>query len=601
MPERSPYPSIEDYAFISGLSSAALVSRSGSIDWCCMPRFDTGSCFGRLMDWQQGGYTSIMPKDEQYESSRRYLEGTLILETTFWSSGGEARLLDCFTLTEGHEGDRHRLLRIVEGVRGQMDLVLNIVPRFDYGEVKPWIRQHGVRFYSATGGNDGLVISGDPEIRPSDRHELEASIFVRAGERARVSLEYVPPERIDTDLPAMASNEELDNEFEQTVEWWRKWSARCSLKGTYGPGAVLSASVLQGLTYAPSGAMAAAATTSLPESLDGSRNWDYRYSWIRDSTFAVRSLAELGYEEEADRFRLFIGRSGAGSAEGLQIMYGVGGERRLNQVDLDHLEGYRGLGPVRAGNAAYKQLQLGVYGEVLDLAWRWHRRGQSPNDEYWIFLRDLVDMACERWQEADRGIWEMPDKPRHFVHSKAMCWAALNRGISLSEECYRRAPVERWRKAKRRIREAIESEGYDSKRGVFVQAFDNKVMDSALLLLPVVEFITYDDERMVRTVDAIRQELGRDGLLLRYDPTEDDLGGQEGVFLACSFWLCECLVHQDRINEAREVYNRALSTANDLGLFSEEYDTDTHQMLGNFPQGLTHLSHIAAAVTLENA
>ena len=323
-------------------------------------------------------------------------------------------------------------------------------------------------------------------------------------------------------------------------------------------------------------------------------NWDYRYSWIRDSYFSVRSLAEVGFESEADRFRRFIERSAAGCAESLQLMYGVGCERRLTEEELDYLEGYRGAKPVRVGNAAAGQLQLDMYGELLELSWRWYRRGNSPDDDYWRFLLELVDAAAEHWSEPDKGIWEMRGPPRHFVHSKVICWATLDKGLRLAEECMRKAPERRWKKVCGEIREAIESQGYDEERGVFTQCFGCKDLDAALLLLPRVDFLDYGDKRMIRTADVIREELDDHSLLKRYR-NEDT---QEGAFLACSFWLVECLAHQGRAEEAGAVFDRALTTANDLDLFSEEYDTEKGEMLGNFPQGLTHLSHISAAVSL---
>ena len=603
MPEHSSYPPIGDYALISDCFSTALVSKSGSIDWCCMPRIDSDSCFGRLLDWERGGFCSISPEEDS-ETFRSYMDDALVLETRFKTGGGEARLLDCFTMREGGRGDpRRQLLRVVEGVRGWVDLRLLVVPRLDYGELKPWIRYEEEQRYSVIGGDGALMISGDPELVTSGDHDLEASFTVRAGERVRLSIVSVRPEVLDRDPPEVPDSDELDCRLEETLEWWRRWSSRVRFDSPDSPGVMRSAMALKALTYAPTGAIAAAATTSLPESPGGSRNWDYRYSWIRDSAFSMRSLAAIGFTAEAEGFQRFIERSAAGSARQMQIMYGVGGERRLPEVTLDHLEGYRGAKPVRVGNAASNQFQLDAYGEVVNLAWRRHRRGHSPNDDYWRFLLELVDTAAERWKEPDRGLWEMRGDPQHFVHSKAMCWVALDKGLRLSEECMRRAPVKRWEKTRDEIRATLESEGYDEERGVFVQAFGTKELDAALLLLPSVSFIDYDDERMVRTADAICEELydGDSGLLLRYRTgkgVEDGLEGEEGVFLACSFWLAECLARQGRVEEARKVFDRASSTGNDLGLFSEEYDTKTGEMLGNFPQGLTHLSHIAAAVAL---
>lgn len=603
MAKRSPYPPIEDYAFISDCHSGALISRNGSIDWCCMPRIDSSSSFGRLLDWDKGGFCSIFPEDDGDAVYRRYVDNTMVLETTLQSNSGEARLLDCFTMQPDlRKEPYHQLLRVVEGVQGNVDLRLLVVPRFDYGEVQPWIRHEHMRVYSAIGGDDGLLISGDPNISPMDNHSLGASFTVRPGERVRISIMYVRPERLDYAPPPIPDADELDRRLQETQEWWSKWFSQANFSGPSRPGVLRSAGVLKGLSYAPTGAIAAALTTSLPESPGGERNWDYRYSWIRDSSFSVRSLGEIGFTEEAEAFRRFIERSAAGSAEELQIMYGVGGERRLTEITLDHLEGYREARPVRVGNAASRQLQMDVYGELVELSWRWHQRGHSSDDAYWRFLLDLVNVAQERWRKPDRGLWEMRGDPQHFVHSKVMCWAALDRGVKLAKESLRQAPVKEWEKSRDQVRAAVETEGYNKERGVFVQAFGSKELDAALLLLPSVGFVEYTDERMVRTVDAIREELDQNGLLLRYRANKgikDGLEGEEGTFLACSFWLVECLAHQGRVDEAVEIFDRASATRNDLGLFSEEYDTGSSQMLGNFPQGLTHLSHIAAAVALE--
>ena len=593
MPENSPYPPISDYAFIADSNSVALVSREGSIDWCCIRRLDFGSCFGRLLDWEKGGYCSITPKGETGISSREYVENTLVLRTIFRAGGGEAHLLDCFAMPRSREEFPYRqLLRVVEGVRGHVELDLKIAPRFDYGELEPWIRQEGVKLYSAIGGDDGLLISTDADVAMDGEYGLEASISVRPGERVRLSIVSVPPEQLDKDPMGMPGTEELDRRLEETVEWWRDWSSQNNFQGPHRPGVLRSAIVLKGLMNDLTGAVAAAATTSLPEIPGGSANWDYRYSWIRDSFFSVRSLAEVGYQDEADRFRRFIERSAAGSVDKLQIMYGVGGERRLTEQVLNGLEGYGEASPVRIGNAAVGQRQLDIYGELLELAWHWHRRGNSPDDDYWRFLLEIVDRASELWEEPDHGLWEERGEPQHFVLSKAMCWSALNRGLSLAEECMRKAPERRWKKAREEAREAIESNGYDEDLGSFTRTFGGKELDASLLLLPKIGFVDYRDERMVGTTNAIREDLDDDGLLKRYRSEE------EGPFLACSFWLVECLACQGRIDEAQEAFDRTLSTSNDLGLFSEMYDTKNGALLGNFPQGLTHLSHIAAARAL---
>lgn len=595
MSDDSVYPAIGDYALLADGHSAALVSRVGSVDWCCIRRVDAGSCFGRLLDREKGGFCAISPAGEDWTSSRRYVEDTLVLETTFSSGAGEARLIDCFVVLAGEDTKpRRRLLRVVEGVRGYMELNLRVSPRFDYGSVNPWLRQEGVRLYSAIGGDDALVVSCDAEIAPAGDHDLEATVEVRAGDRVRLSVTSLPPEDLDADPPRQLDPAELDRQLDATLRWWRDWSSQMRFDGRYAPGVLRSALTIKALMNRKTGAVAAAATTSLPEQPGGSLNWDYRYSWVRDSFFSVRSLAEIGYEAAADRFRRFIQRSAAGSAEQMQVMYGMGGERRLTETQLE-LAGWRGARPVRVGNAAAGQLQLDAYGELLEMSWRWHRRGNAPDDDYWRFLLDLVDTAAERWSEPDCGIWELRGDPQHFVHSKVMCWVALDRGLKLAEECLRWAPVKRWKKARDEVREAVESSGYDGDRGVFTRAFGDGELDSALLLIPRVDFIAYDDERMVRTTDAIRKDLDDDGLLKRF---RRDEGDEEGAFLACSFWLTECLAHQGRTGDARKVFERALATGNDLGLFSEEYDTATGEMLGNFPQSLTHLSHISAAVAL---
>ncbi|MGH7903294.1 MAG: glycoside hydrolase family 15 protein [Candidatus Dormibacteraceae bacterium] len=597
---KSPYPPISDYALISDCHSMALVGAHASIDWCCMPRLDAGSSFGRLLDWKRGGYCSLLPAGTDHRTSRAYVDGTLVLKTTFRSEGGEAELYDCFTMHEGGREYPHaQLLRIVRGVRGRTEMRLEVVPRFDYGEVRPWIRHHAAGLFSAIGGNDALVIWSDADLQPSDQHDLRAAFSVQPEECVRVSIQYVSPERLEFEAPQVASPRQIDSRLQETIAWWRKWSSQVSLTGPFHNGVVRSAIVLKGLTNAPTGAIAAATTTSLPESPGGTRNWDYRYSWIRDSSFSARSLAEIGCYAEADGFRRFIERSSAGSAHDLQIVYGVGGERRLTEVELE-LEGYRGARPVRIGNGAATQLQLDAYGELLDLSWRWHQRGHSPDDDYWRFLVDLVDAAATRWSEPDRGIWEIRGDPQHFVHSKALCWVALDRGISLAEACLRKAPSARWKKVRRMIKEAIDTEGYDAKLGAFVQAFGSKCLDSSVLLLPVFGFCEYRDERMVKTSERVSRHLSRDGLIRRYDTSQgvDGVGGDEGSFLACTFWLVEVLARQGQAQLAREYYDRAVSTANDLGLFAEEFDMGTGEMLGNFPQGLSHLSHIEAAVAL---
>jgi GH15 family glucan-1,4-alpha-glucosidase len=596
------YPPIADYALIGDCHSAALVSRAGSIDWCCMPRFDSGSVFGRLLDWDNAGYCSIEPQGEIESISREYLDDTLVLVTRYHVGGGVLVVTDCMEMRMGAGAvDPHRhVLRLLEVERGSVDVRLRVCPRFDYGDLRPWIRHEGRQVYSAMGGDEALVISGDFDLREGDDHDVCSEATIRPGERWRLSLMFSRPEQLDHEPPEQMDPHEFDRKLDGTVRWWREWAKGIRIEGADAAGALRSAAVLMALSHAPTGAIVAAPTTSLPEAPGGKRNWDYRFSWIRDATLTVRAMADLGFEGEADRFRRFMLRTAAGSVEDLQVFYGVGGERRLSQQELE-LEGYRGAKPVRAGNGASRQLQLDAYGELVTLTWRWHMRGNSPGDDDWRFTHDLVEIAIERWREPDAGIWEWQGEPQHFVHSKVLCWAAVDRGLKLAEDCMRKAPEQRWRKARDEMREAVESKGYDKKRGVFVQAFGSDELDAALLLLPTTGFLEWDDERMVRTADAVREGLDDDGLLRRYK-APDGLGGREGAFLACSFWLAECLANQHRLDEAREVFDRAVSCSNGVGLFSEEWDTRSGEMLGNFPQGLTHLSHIAATVALaENA
>ena len=602
MPRSSSYLPIGDYGLIGDCHSSALVSLNGSIDWCCLPRFDSGSTFGRLLDHRVGGHCTLAPvASERFESSRYYLENTLVLATTFTGSGGEAQLIDCFLVGgRSRQSWQREILRVFEVKRGTVDLDVRVAPRFDYGEVRPWVRRHSHHMHSAIGGNDALLVWSEQELEEDPEHELVARLHLTSGERFRLLLAYSPPELVSSNPPE-PEPEDLDRQLDATIRWWRRWSKTLRFERSDQRGARRSGFALKAMTHHPTGAIAAAPTTSLPEVIGGSRNFDYRFAWVRDSSFTSRVFASLGCEAEADAFRAFIMRSAAGHADDLQIVYGVGGERRLGVNELGDLEGYRRSSPVRVGNQASGQRQLDAYGELVNLTWRWHQRGHSPDDDDWRFLVSLIDHAAEQWRAPDCGIWEWPGKPDHFVHSKVLCWSTLDRGIRLAEECMRRAPIRTWKRERDKLRKEIDRRGYDRRRGVYVQAFGRKMMDAALLLLPTVEFVDWRDERMIRTTQVIREELhAGEGLLYRYR-RNDGLPGKEGAFLCCSFWLAECLVHQGELQDAQAVFDAALSAGNDLGLFSEQVDPDSGEMLGNFPQALTHLAHVSAALALEQA
>ncbi|MFT3741368.1 MAG: glycoside hydrolase family 15 protein [Gammaproteobacteria bacterium] len=593
-------PIIDDYGYIGDCHSSALVSKYGSIDWCCMPRIDASPCFARLLDWDGGGFCQIFPK-YRCHITRNYVPGTMILETHFCSlkSNAKVKLLDFFPMRSG--GKHHpyqQIIRIVEGVRGKMRLKAIVAPSFDYGAIKPWISVYKRTAYIAIGGSEGLLISGNIPLSLQELNHLEASFSIEADQRLYLSIVYQKPEQLEEALMEVPSIEELDWRLTQTENWWHAWMAQGKVAGPYANLLERSALVLKALSNAPTGAIAAAPTTSLPEALKGNRNWDYRFSWIRDAYFSVRALSALGFIKEADGFRRFIERSSHSSAGGLQTLFGVGGETRLHEFIIHELRGFRNNGPVRIGNAAVNQLQLDMYGELVDLAYNRHQSGASPSEDDWSFLVQIINNVLTAWQKPDCGIWEMRHESRHFVHSKVMCWLALDRGIKLAEALNKTVPLTEWEETREAIRSAVEKKGFDMERGVFIQAFDYPIMDASLLLLPLLGFVHFKDERMMRTVDAIYEDLNENGLIRRYPVGTDGLEGQEGVFIACSFWLTICYALQNRMEMAHKVFQQAIATANELDLFSEEYDPQRKMMLGNFPQGLTHLSLIAAGVVL---
>jgi GH15 family glucan-1,4-alpha-glucosidase len=597
----SARPRIEDYALVADGHTGALIHRGGSVDWYCPKRLDAGSVFGRLLDLDRGGHLALAPPQPSAEPERDYLEGTLVLCTTWTARGGRARVLDLMTVDrEDPAVSRRQLVRVVEGLDGEVEFEAEVVPRFDYGEATPWLYDAPDGTHYALAGNDALIVACADRLARDGPYALHGRFTVSAGERVRLEVRDIAPESLDgDDRPRPCPPEELDRRVDNTIAWWRDWSGQARLPETDRAGVLRSALVLKALTNPRTGAMAAALTTSLPESDEG-RTWDYRYCWVRDSVFGVHALEGLGFDDAADDFRRFVQRSSAGHADQVRIVYGVGGERRMPEIELECLRGWRGIGPVRVGNAAGPQRQHDVLGQLLDLTWYWHVRGRAPDDDLWAFVCELVERAARDWREPDRGLWEWRDGPRHFTHSKVMCWVALDRGVRLATELDRDAPVERWSAARDELRAAIEDRAYDPQQGVFTQTFGDLELDAALLRLSAVGYLDPADERMVRTADAIAARLGEDGLVRRYR-VDDDQPGREGAFLPCAFWLVECLAAQGRVDEARERFERALQTRNDVGLFSEEHDVEAGEARGNVPQALTHLSHVLAALALERS
>lgn len=596
-------PPIEDLAFLGDRHGAALVDAEGSIAWLCLPRLDAGTFCAKLLDAETGGHVTIAPVGEAGRPQRRYVDGSLVLESVWAVDGGRVRVLDALAIdADDPTRPPGTLLRVCEGLEGEVQLEVVVAGCFDYGAARPWIRplrDASPDAFALTAGDDGFAAWSDGGLEREGDHGLHGRVRVRAGERWRLALRYARPPALDRGEVRVPDAEAIDAALDETLDFWRAWSAKLTPPDGIDPDGVrLSARILHGLMNGDSGAIAAAATTSLPESPEG-RTWDYRASWVRDSVFAVRSLAKVGCPAEADGFHRFVLRTAAGNAGDVRILYGMDGERRRPELEVDTLRGWRGVGPVRIGNGAAGQDQHDVLGALLNLSFRQHERGFELDEDDWRFLRALVDRTAEIWREPDRGIWEWRGEPRHFVHSKALCWSALDRGLRLADAAGFDAPADRWRAERDALREAIDRDGVDE-RGVFVQACGSPDLDAASLLLPMAGYCAWDDPRMVATTDAVMEELDDEGLLRRY-AVDDGMPGREGAFLACTFWLVECLAGQGRLAEARRAFDRALRTRTALGLFAEEADAATDRPWGNFPQALTHLAHIGAAQALAEA
>jgi alpha,alpha-trehalase len=590
------YPPIGDYGLLSDCHSGALVSKDGSIDWCTFHRFEARPVFARILDWGKGGFFRIAPATDDYEVTRRYLPGTNVLETRFETPDGVITLTDCFVLKTDEGHPEHRLLRRVRCDEGKVRVKAKFEPRFDYGLTEPRIAQVEDDIVVAYGGPDALVLQTDLGIGTAEISACDAADTLSGGDEAWLVLSWCLPHELE---PVRLSREQVAAELEATERSWREWADACTYQGPYREQVIRSALVLKALTNAPTGAIVAAATTSLPEEVGGVRNWDYRYSWLRDSSLTLNALFALGYRDEGHAYMDWLRRTTAGRAKALQIMYGVGGERFLPEVELDHLEGYRGSKPVRIGNGAASQFQLDVFGELIDTVWAYRTYGGKVDEIFWEFLTRAGGAVLDLWREPDQGIWEIRGQPRHFVYSKVMAWVALDRLVKLAEQDGREGDVEGWRAARDEIRELVEREGVDG--SVFTQSFgDGGKLDASNLMIPIVGFVPHDDPRARATVERIADELSADGFVYRYlTDGVDGLSGDEATFAICSFWLVECLARAGELERARELYERLLSFCNDLGLLAEEIDPHSGEMLGNFPQAFSHLGIILAAIALD--
>jgi GH15 family glucan-1,4-alpha-glucosidase len=582
-----PLP-LESYALIGDLQTAALVGSDGSIDWLCFPRFDSGACFAALLGDERHGRWHMAPVGEVRAVRRRYRPGTLVLETEFETDDGVVRVVDCMPARD-RAAD---VVRLVEGVRGRVVMRMELVMRFDYGSVVPWVRRDDRRLH-AVAGPDSLWLQSDVEVRGEDLRTV-GEFSLSAGEEAGFVLSWAlsygePAPRRDA---ATATRE--------TTRWWEEWSARCTYDGPYRDAVTGSLITLKALTYAPSGGIVAAPTTSLPEQLGGPRNWDYRYCWVRDATFTLMALMEGGFLDEARAWRDWLLRAVAAQPTAMGILYGPGGERRLPEETLDWLPGYEGAAPVRVGNAAAEQFQLDVYGELFDALHQGRAAGLEGEAPAWDMQCLLLEFLEGAWRQPDDGIWEVRGGRRHFVHSKVMAWVAFDRAVRTVERFGGDGPVDRWRAHRAALRDEILRRGFDADRNTFVQAYGSKALDGALLMLPLVGFLPPDDPRVAGTVDAIQRELVEDGFVLRYrtEHTDDGLPGSEGAFLPCTFWLVQCLALVGRRAEATTLFERLLGLRNDVGLLSEEYDTHARRLVGNFPQAFSHVGLVNSAASL---
>ncbi|MGR0185060.1 glycoside hydrolase family 15 protein [Azospirillum aestuarii] len=583
---------IEDYALLGDCETAALLSAEGSIDWLCWPRFDSDACFAALLGTPENGRWLLRPSDRDARTTRRYRGDSLILETEFETAEGAVTMID-FMPPRGEASD---IVRILRGRRGRVAMRMDLTLRFGYGHVVPWVTRIGPHTLRAIAGPDMVVLHTSAPIHGEDLSTV-ADFTVAEGESIAFVMIHSP-----SHLP-LPQPVDAEQALAETERFWAEWSGRCTYGGPWRDAVLRSLVTLKALTYRPTGGIVAAPTTSLPEQLGGVRNWDYRYCWLRDATLTLLALMNAGYLQEARDWRDWGLRAIAGSPEQIQIMYGIAGERRLLEWEVPWLPGYEGASPVRVGNAAAPQLQLDVYGEMMDAAHQARMRGIEIRPEGWRVQCALLDHMESVWDQPDEGIWEVRGGTRHFTHSKVMAWVAVDRMVKSAERFGLDAPLDRWKALRRAIFEDVCANGYSTARNSFVQYYGAGHVDAALLMLPMVGFLPVDDPRIQGTVVAIEQELMQDGLVMRYrtERTDDGLPDGEGVFLACSFWLADVYVLQGRQAEAEALFNRLLALRNDLGLLSEEYDTTAKRLVGNFPQAFSHIALINTAFNLTRA
>ena len=583
---------LEDYGLISDQQAAALVGRNGAVDWLCLPRFDSASCLTALLGDERHGRWLVCPAGEVVRSSRRYRPGTLVLETDFETEEGAVRVID-FMPRRGQGPPR--LMRIVEGLRGRVPMRMELSLRPDYGSIRPWVElaSDGV---VATAGPDAFRLSTPLPLQVEDG-TVAVDFVALDGARERFTLTW---HLSYEDTPPV---EDADSALARTEEWWQEWSGRCQYDGAYRDQVLTSLVALKGMTSEATGAIIAAPTTSLPEEIGGVRNWDYRYCWLRDSVLALEALLAGGYTEEALAFRDYLLRVGTGDPRDIQIMYGIGGERRLTEFELPDLPGYEGSKPVRIGNAASEQFQLDVYGEVAAVMFVGVEALGTIERGLWPRWRVIVEYVETIWREPDEGIWEARAERRHYTYSKVMAWVVFDRAIRVAERFELEAPLDHWDRIRDEIHEDVCERGFDPERRTFTQYYGSKELDASVLNIPLGGFLPGTDERVTGTIDAVSRELGRDGFVSRYSTAESDDGlpGDEGQFLACSFWLVSALALNGRVDEARALFERLIGLANDLGLLAEEYDVVRRRQVGNFPQAFSHLTLILAARAISKA